>query len=132
MTKRDWIYIGLLGFTSLGFLIDSAVWPAGPPSSLTINDLIQMIGIATLFSWWEIEDATRSDLKRSSAARTMTVLLAPVGLAIYLYQTRPWKRATIGLIAFVAGLVVAAILAMLLGDWLVTQGFFPLPPFRPS
>lgn len=121
MTKRDCIYIGLLGFISLRFLIDSAVWPAGPPSSLTVNDLIQMIGIVTLFSWWEIEDAARKDLRRSSAARTMTILLAPVGLAIYLFQTRPWKRATIGLIAFVAGLVVAAILAVLLGDWLVAK-----------
>lgn len=129
MTKRDWIYIGLLAFTSLGLLIDAALWPAGPPSSFTANDLVQMIGIVTLFSWWQIADAARRDLRRSSAARSMTILFAPVGLAIYLYQTRPWKRATAGLIAFIAGLVFIAILTTLFGDWLIVQGFFPLPSF---
>jgi hypothetical protein len=121
MTKHDWIYIGLLAFTSLGFLIDSAVWPVGPPRSFTISDLMQMMV--------EIEDATRMDLRRSPVARTMTILLAPVGLAIYLYQTRPLKEATVSPVAFAVGLIVVAILAMLLGGWLVTQGVLLLPSF---
>ncbi|KAA3503362.1 hypothetical protein DXM27_09150 [Rhizobium rhizogenes] len=128
MTKRNWIYVGLLVFISLGLLIDAAIWPAGPPSSFTANDLVQMVGILTLFSWWQIEDAAKKDFQRSSAAKVATILLAPVGLAIYLYQTRPWKRATVGLIGFMGGLVLVGVPALLLADWLVVQGFFP-PPF---
>ncbi|MBP2507364.1 hypothetical protein J2855_000970 [Agrobacterium tumefaciens] len=40
MVKRNWIYVGLLAFISLGLLIDAAVWPAGPPSYFTANDLV--------------------------------------------------------------------------------------------
>lgn len=128
MTKRNWIYVGLLAFISLGLLIDAAIWPAGTPSSFTANDLVQMVGILTLFSWWEIEDAAKKDIKRSSAAKAATIMLAPVGLAIYLYQTRPWKPATIGLIGFMGGLIIVGVSTLLLADWLVVQGFFP-PPF---
>lgn len=125
MAKRNWIYVGLLAFISLGLLIDAAVWPAGPPTSFTANDLVQMIGIITLFAWWQIEDAEKRDLQRSSAAKITTVLLAPIGLAIYLYQTRRWPRATLGLFAFIGGIVLASILTLLLSDWLILQGFFP-------
>ncbi|UXS38663.1 hypothetical protein FY150_02660 [Agrobacterium tumefaciens] len=125
MAKRNWIYVGLLAFISLGLLIDAAVWPAGPPASFTANDLVQMIGIITLFAWWQIEDAEKRDLRRSSAAKITTVLLAPIGLAIYLYQTRRWPRATLGLFAFIGGIVLIAILTVLLGDWLIQQGLFP-------
>ncbi|OBZ95942.1 hypothetical protein ADU59_05985 [Pararhizobium polonicum] len=125
MTKRNCIYIGLLAFMSFGLLIDAALWAAGPPSSLTANDLVQMIGIITLFSWWEAEDAATRDLRRSSVARVVTILIAPVGLAIYLYQTRPWKRATVSWVAFIGGVAFIAILTIELGDWLIAQGFFP-------
>lgn len=125
MAKRNWIYVGLLAFISLGLLIDAAVWPAGPPASFTANDLVQMIGIITLFAWWQIEDAEKRDLQRSSAAKITTVLLAPIGLAIYLYQTRRWSRATLGLLAFIGGIVLIAVLTVLLGDWLIQQGLFP-------
>lgn len=125
MAKRNWIYVGLLAFLSLGLLIDAAVWPAGPPTSFTANDLVQMIGIITLFAWWQIEDAEKRDIRRSSAAKIVTILLAPVGLAIYLYQTRRWPRATLGLIAFMSGILLAAILTLLLSDWLILQGIFP-------
>lgn len=132
MAKRNWIYVGLLAFISLGLLIDAAVWPAGPPASFTANDLVQMIGIITLFAWWQIEDAEKRDLPRSSAAKITTVLLAPIGLAIYLYQTRWWPRATLGLFAFIGGIVLIAILTVLLGDWLIQQGLFPPSFLRDS
>ncbi|SDE32719.1 hypothetical protein SAMN05421750_101218 [Agrobacterium pusense] len=125
MVKRNWIYVGLLVFVSVGLLIDAAIWPAGPPSSFTANDLVQMIGIITLFAWWQIEDAEKRGSRRSSAVKFATILLAPVGLAIYLYQTRRWTRATLGLIAFMGGLLLAGILTLLLSDWLIQQGFFP-------
>ncbi|MBS0256810.1 MAG: hypothetical protein JSR13_03745 [Proteobacteria bacterium] len=132
MAKRNWIYVGLLAFISLGLLIDAAVWPAGPPASFTANDLVQMIGIITLFAWWQIEDAEKRDIRRSSAVKITTVLLAPVGLAIYLYQTRRWTRATLGLFAFIGGIVLIAILTVLLGDWLIQQGLFPPSFLRDS
>ena len=132
MAKRNWIYVGLLAFISLGLLIDAAVWPAGPPASFTANDLVQMIGIITLFAWWQIEDAEKPDIRRSSAVKITTVLLAPIGLAIYLYQTRRWPRATLGLLAFIGGIVLIAILTVLLGDWLIQQGLFPPSFLRDS
>lgn len=132
MAKRNWIYVGLLAFISLGLLIDAAVWPAGPPASFTANDLVQMIGIITLFAWWQIEDAEKRDLQRSAAAKITTVLLAPIGLAIYLYQTRRWPRATLGLFAFIGGIVLIAILTVMLGDWLIQQGLFPPSFLRDS
>ncbi|MGK9040705.1 hypothetical protein KXS05_10075 [Rhizobium sp. SA279] len=132
MAKRNWIYVGLLAFISLGLLIDAAVWPAGPPASFTANDLVQMIGIITLFAWWQIEDAEKRDIRRSSAVKITTVLLAPIGLAIYLYQTRRWPRATLGLLAFIGGIVLIAILTVLLGDWLIQQGLFPPSFLRDS
>ena len=132
MAKRNWIYVGLLAFISLGLLIVAAVWPAGPPASFTANDLVQMIGIITLFAWWQIEDAEKRDLQRSSAAKITTVLLAPIGLAIYLYQTRRWTRATLGLFAFIGGIVLIAILTVLLGDWLIQQDLFPPSFLRDS
>lgn len=52
-------------------------------------------------------------------------LLAPIGLAIYLYQTRRWTHATLGLFAFIGGIVLIAILTVLVGDWLIQQGLFP-------
>lgn len=125
MAKRNWIYVGLLAFLSLGLLIDAAIWPAGPPSSFTANDLVQMIGIITLFAWWQIEDAEKRDIRRSSAAKVATILLAPVGLAIYLYQSRRWPRATLGLMAFMGGIVLVGVLTLLLSDWLIVQGIFP-------
>ncbi|WP_421404010.1 hypothetical protein [Agrobacterium fabrum] len=125
MAKRNWIYVGLLAFLSLGLLIDAAIWPAGPPSSFTANDLVQMIGIITLFAWWQIEDAEKRDIRRSSAAKVATILLAPVGLAIYLYQTHRWPRATLGFIAFMGGIMLVGVLTLLLSDWLIAQGIFP-------
>ncbi|MFF2320782.1 hypothetical protein ACFVTJ_06995 [Agrobacterium sp. NPDC058088] len=125
MTKRNWIYVGLLLFLSFGLLIDAALWPAGAPSSLTANDLVQMFGIITLFAWWQIEDAAKHDFRRSSSAKIATILIAPLGLAIYLYQTRRWTRATLGLIAFIGGMIGAGVLTMLLSDWLILQGIFP-------
>ena len=133
MVKRNWIYVGLLAFVSVGLLIDAAIWPAGSPSSFTANDLVQMIGIITLFAWWQIADAEKRGSRRSSAVKFATILLAPVGLAVYLYvigasgyaQPRRWTRATLGLIAFMGGLLLAGILTLLLSDWLIQQGFFP-------
>lgn len=70
MVKRNWIYVGLLAFVSVGLLIDAAIWPAGPPSSFTANDLVQMIGIITLFAWWQIADAEKRGSRRSSAVNS--------------------------------------------------------------
>lgn len=125
MTRRNSIYIALLAFISLGLLINAAVWPAGPPDSYTVNDMVQMVGIITLFARWQIEDADKRAVRRSSSARIATVVFAPAGLAIYLYQTHSWKTATVNLFTFMGGFLLVAILTIMLGDWLVAQGFFP-------
>ena len=39
LSKRNWIYVGLLAFITAGVVIDFVVWPEGPPNTLTWNDV---------------------------------------------------------------------------------------------
>lgn len=119
LTGRDWIYVALIFFISGGVFVDTAIWPYGPPSSLTANDVVQMLGIVILFAWWQIEDAERHGYRRSSVVRLFSILVAPLGLAIYFYQTRPWKKATVGFLAFMGGIVIFGSVAILLSEWLL-------------
>lgn len=114
MTKRDAVYAAFLGFIAIGVLIDWYIWRGAlPPFSL--NDIVQMIGILLLTAWWQIEDATMHGYERGRAARILTIVFVPVGLAIYLFQTRPWSRAGAIFIGYLGGAVVAVIAADLLG-----------------
>ncbi|TKT79099.1 hypothetical protein [Aquamicrobium sp. LC103] len=113
--KRSWIYAGLLAFVGGGAIIDS-IWRTHL-YSYTWNDLVQMVGIILLTAWWQIEDARLRDVKRGVAARILTVLLVPVGLAVYLYQSgRPPMRATLVLAGYIAGFFLAASAGLLVGD----------------
>jgi hypothetical protein len=112
-TKRNWIYVGLLLFIAAGAVIDAVVWPDGPPSPFTWNDVVQTIGIVALVYWWEVTDAKQLGRRQSAPARIATIFVPPLGHAIYLYQSRNWKHATLLLVLFWAGLVIVAIAAVL-------------------
>ncbi len=125
MKKRDWIYVALLVFIAFGFLVDAAMWPHGPPRSFTVNDLVQLVGLILLVSSWQIADAHIRLRPRSSAVKLMTVFLIPLGQVIYIYQSRPWKQATVVCLGFFAGVLAAGAAAITLGIWLVETGVFP-------
>ncbi|WP_295808017.1 hypothetical protein [uncultured Nitratireductor sp.] len=118
MTGRTAAYILLLLFVAAGVLADWCFWPVRQPG-LTPNDIIQMIGIVCLVSWWQMADAKIRDGRRRRAAMWWPVLFVPVGLAVYLYGSREWKAATFMLLAFLAGLFAAMIAADFAGAYLV-------------
>ena len=93
MKRRDAIYVALLAFVAAGMLVDSVVWPQAIPD-FTPNDVVQMIGIIVLVSWWQIEDASGRGALVGRTAKWMTILFAPAGSAVYLVQSRGWSRAS--------------------------------------
>jgi hypothetical protein len=112
MTKRNWVYVALLVFVSIGAVIDIAVWPLEAPP-LTWNDVVQTIGIVVFVYWWEVADAKQFGQPQSGPARVLTVFVPPLGHAIYLYQSRNWKRATVMFLLFWAGVFVAFMMVAL-------------------
>lgn len=124
MTKRNVVYAALAIFITAGMFIDVYVWPGGTPARLTWNDLVQMVGIITLASWWQIADAEELGIRRSSAARFVTVLFVPVGSAIYLFQSRRWKSAVLAYLAFWGGLGAIAAAAAYVATTLAIHGVF--------
>lgn len=125
MKKRDWIYVGLLAFVAFGIVVDFWIWPSSVHTSLTANDIVQMAGFLFLCCWWEIEDAAIRGGRPSSLARVFTILVAPIGLAIYFYQSRRWKSATVGFVAFLLGIVATVIVTTMICDWLSANGVLP-------
>ncbi|PSJ57634.1 hypothetical protein [Pseudaminobacter soli (ex Li et al. 2025)] len=121
MKKRETIYTGLLAFVAAGILIDRYFWGLNPPP-LSLNDLIQIVGIVCLIAWWQIEDAEAHGFSRSRAASLATALLPPLGLAIYLFQARRWTWAITGFVAFWAGVTLVAVVADYLGLTLFANG----------
>lgn len=113
MTTRIWVYLALLAFVVAGSAIDVVVWPGGP-AGFTWNDFLQTIGIVVFVYWWESADAKELGEKQSTPARLLTIFVPPVGQAIYLFQTRPWPRASGILLGFWAGLIVAGMVGYLL------------------
>ncbi len=114
MSKRDWIYVGLMVFITVGFAVDALLWSAGP-TAVQWNSVVQSFGIMLFVYWWEIADADQFGKRRSSLARLLTFFLPPVGHAIYLYQSRPCRSATALFLLFwagVFGLLLVGLLAL--------------------
>ena len=121
MKKREAIYVTLLVFVAAGMLVDWYVWRQAIPD-FTPNDVVQMIGIIVLVSWWQIEDASGRGAFVSRAAKWMTILFAPAGSAVYLVQSRGWSRALPVFLAFWLGVTAAALAGDFLGGWLPASG----------
>jgi hypothetical protein len=123
MTKRNWIYLNLLVVVALGSLADAVLLPYGRPAS-TLSTFVQAIAIMLLVYWWEMVDAKELGHRRSTVARLLTFLIPPLGHAIYLFQSRTWKRAAGLFLLFWAGISVVAIVcafgaALLVGPGLI-------------
>lgn len=118
MTKRNAIYGALLAFLIIGAQIDWYVWGSYLPDNLTANDIVQIVGIIVLTAWWQVADAAQGGYMRSRAAHLWTIILTPVGLGIYLFQTRSRKQAMLVLAGFFAGAVLAVIIGEVLGEYL--------------
>jgi hypothetical protein len=103
MARRDWIYLGLMVFITVGFVVDSLLRDSGPPAT-TWSSVIQSFVIMLFVYWWEVADANQFGIRRSPVARLVTFFLPPVGHAIYLYQGRPAKSATTIFLLFWAGI----------------------------
>ncbi len=114
MNLRDAIYAALLLFIGLGILGDWYFWNDILPA-FTMNDAIQIAGIIALTIWWQSEDAAMGGHSRSRAVRIATILLVPLGLAIYLLQTRPWWQAATTFMAMLAGALLTILIADLAG-----------------
>jgi hypothetical protein len=104
VSKRDWIYVGLMLWITVGFAVDALVWSAGP-TARQWNSVVQSFGIMLFVYSWERADGDQFGKRRSSLARLVTFFLPPVGHAIYLYQGRPWKPATALFLLFWAGVL---------------------------
>jgi hypothetical protein len=102
VSKRDWIYVGLMVFITIGFAVDALLWSAGP-TAVQWNSVVQSFGIMLFVYLWERADAAQFGKRRSSLARLLTFFLPPVGHAIYLYQSRPIRPATALFLLFWAG-----------------------------
>jgi len=71
VSKRDWIYVGLMMFITVGFAVDALVWTAGP-TAMQWNSVIQAFGIMLFVYWWESADADQFGKRRTSLVRLLT------------------------------------------------------------
>ncbi|MFN3474514.1 MAG: hypothetical protein ACK4ZW_10780 [Blastomonas sp.] len=109
-SKRNQTYLAFLIFAAFGVCVDWFFWRHTLPS-FTLNDLIQMVGTIFFCRTWQEFDARDLAVSRSGTSRILTLLLTPVGLGVYLFQTRHWLAATGAFFSFWLGYVVAVISA---------------------
>lgn len=124
--RRNGIYVGLLILLAAGVLIDAAIGPGSDGVTSAINNAMVLIGSTLLAYAWQREDARSQGRRLTLPSRLMTLLFAPVGLAIYLFRARSWKPALAHCLVIATGILVVFVLASSLGDWLVARGVFPL------
>ncbi|UUP16534.1 hypothetical protein [Nitratireductor thuwali] len=117
------IYVILVLIAFAGTLVDWLLWLSGEP---VINTAVlahaAAIVIGTLL--WQFADGKDRGTRASVLSSVMTVVFAPLGSAIHLYQSRDWKAATAILAAFWGGLVVAVLTANFAGNWIATNIIF--------
>lgn len=101
------IYGVLVLWVIIGVVADSFLLKV--TSDLTLNDLVQAIGIALLVLLWCRADAETRQQKfpQSTIGGLAVALLPPVGHALYLAASRPAARAAAIFLGFWLGLVVA-------------------------
>jgi apolipoprotein N-acyltransferase len=84
----------------------------------TVIDVVMILLYIVLTASWCTVDARNGGYRPpGGAARIFILLFAPVGLAIYLLQSRPSKKwAALVWLAFELGLVAATLLGGVVGD----------------
>tara|TARA_R110002033_G_scaffold63608_1_gene114644 strand:- start:702 stop:1094 length:393 start_codon:yes stop_codon:yes gene_type:complete len=110
LSKRDRIYGLLLLFVGFGTVVDFIVWPAVMPS-MTLSDLVQIVGIVVLCQLWQNADAVELDFDRSSGSKIATLLLPPLGIGMHLFQTRKWQIAIPIFLLFWGGTFMSSLAA---------------------
>jgi len=123
VTKRDRIYTLLLLFVAFGMVIDFIFWPADI-TPITLNDLVQMVGIVVLCQLWQNADAVELDVDRSSGSWIATLLLPPLGIGMHLFQTRKWQIALPVFLLFWGGYFMSIIVASFLMEAIMNPTTF--------
>lgn len=115
--RRNFIYVSLLAFLCFGAIIDEVfgLWNA---YNLTWNDALQMIGVVILTLLWQQADASALKIRPSYASKFLTVIFSPLGMAVYLFQSRPWKSALLTYLVFCGGIFLVFGLFSVALNWL--------------
>lgn len=107
VTRKTFLYTILSAFFAFGIAIDWLVW-GGLPPHWTWNDITQMLGVIILCLMWQSADAQARAVPHRKSARIITILLPPLGMLIYFFQSRLWPLAILGAVLFWAGPILAA------------------------
>ncbi|HAT87430.1 hypothetical protein [Cohaesibacter gelatinilyticus] len=115
--RRNFIYVSLLIFLCFGAIIDEffGLWNA---YNLTWNDAVQMIGVIILTLLWQQADATALRIRPSYTSKFLTVIFSPLGMAVYLFQSRTWKSALLTYLVFCGGIFLVFGLFSVALSWL--------------
>jgi hypothetical protein len=120
--QRGAIYGALLAASFLGPVFDSLAGTAYSTSG-TLADFVLAIIFVGLTAWWCTTDAWQGGYRPPGrAARILVLLIVPVGLAVYLLQSRAFAQALKVFALYAGGVAGATILGGLAGDWLVPPG----------
>lgn len=121
-SKKNQTYLAFMLFSAFGVFVDWLFWRHTLPS-FTLNDLVQMAGTIFFCRTWQKFDAHDLAVSRSGLSRILTLLITPVGLAVYLFQTRHWLTAAGTFLLFWFGYVVAVILAFCFTNYVLDPLF---------
>lgn len=126
ITRSRIIYAALLVFTLFGGVMDMIIYPRYG-ERYSPNDLIQTIGVWLLLCVWVSADKARLQKPLGAGWRLAIVLLMPLGLAFWLFLSRPWPRALGMFVVMMAGCVLALFCGLLLGEYLDGYGLLAAP-----
>ena len=115
--RRNFLYILLIAFICVGLIID-VLFDLYRTHALTWNDAIQIIGILILILMWQKADAAALNVRPSYISKILTVLFAPLGLAVYFFQSRNWKSAIVSFLLFWIGFIAPFFVMVLFIEWI--------------
>jgi hypothetical protein len=120
--QRGAIYGALLAAAFLSPVFDSIAGTAYSTSATLADFTLAMVFVA-LTAWWCSTDAWQGGYPPPGrAARILVLLIVPLGLAVYLLQSRAFAQALKVFTLYAGGVACASILGGLAGDWLVPPG----------
>jgi hypothetical protein len=67
-----------------------------------------LVGAPLPFIWYYLDSSERS-FQRTTGLKLLIILLALVGIPVYLFKSRPWKKALVGTAIFILVIVGVAI-----------------------
>ena len=115
-TRRALFYAALVAGLGVGVIVDAFIGLNGAGS--TLNDLSQVILVLVCSTGWAIADAELKGTRLGRPAGVLIAVFAPLGIAVYLFRTRPFMQALLTWIAFVGGAVLSILAFGQIGAWL--------------